>query len=86
MVMQMITIFRALQPMDAHLVRSRLEAAGFHAIVSQELSALSIEGYALGAGGILVQVPDDEAAEANEFLAAPDQPEDEGSEPVKGAE
>ena len=63
------TVYRAFNPADAHLVRSRLEAAGFHAFVTNELSALSMDGYALAAGGILVQVPEDEAAEAEEFLA-----------------
>jgi hypothetical protein len=75
--MQLVTVFRALNPADAHLVRSRLEAAEFHPVVTNELSALSLDGYALAAGGILVQVPDEEAAEANEFLAAP--PADEES-------
>ena len=68
--MELITVFRAFNPAEAHLVRSRLEAAEFHAIVMHELSALSLDGYALAAGGILVQVPDVEAAEAKEFLAA----------------
>lgn len=63
------TIHRALNPADAQLVRSRLEAAQFHAVVTNELSALSLDGYALAAGGILVQVPESEAAEASEFLA-----------------
>jgi hypothetical protein len=63
------TVYRAFNPADAHLVRSRLEAAGFHAFVVNELSALSMDGYALAAGGILVQVPDEEASEAQEFLA-----------------
>jgi hypothetical protein len=62
------TVYRAFNPADAHLVRSRLEAAGFHAFVTNELSALSMDGYALAAGGILVQVPPEEAAEAKEFL------------------
>lgn len=57
----------------------RLEAAGFHAVVTNELSALSMDGYALAAGGILVQVPDAEADEAREFLAA-DTPSDEPSQ------
>ncbi len=63
------TIYRAFNPADAHLVRSRLEAAGFHAVVTNELSALSMDGYALAAGGILVQVPEGEASEAQDFLA-----------------
>ncbi|MDB6124505.1 MAG: hypothetical protein JWQ71_3498 [Pedosphaera sp.] len=66
--MQLVTIFRAFNPIDAQLVRSRLDAANFHPTVSHELSALSMDGYALAAGGILVQVPDEEAANATEFL------------------
>ena len=75
--MPLITVSSAFNPADAQLTRSRLEAAGFHAVVSHELSALSLDGYALAAGGILVQVPEEEAAEAKEFLAAetpPDEP------------
>lgn len=64
----MVTIFRAFNPAQAHLVHSRLEAAGFHPDIVNELSALSIEGYALSVGGILVQVPDEECAEAKIFL------------------
>jgi hypothetical protein len=62
------TIFKALNPAEAQLVRSRLEAAGFHPFVADELSALSIDGYSLAAGGIRVQVPESEAAEAKAFL------------------
>jgi len=75
--MSLVTVSSAFNPADAQLTRSRLEAAGFHAVVSHELSALSLDGYALAAGGILVQVPEEEAAEAREFLAAetpPDEP------------
>ncbi len=76
--MSLVTVFSAFNPMDAQLARSRLEAAQFHAVVTHELSALSMDGYAQAAGGILVQVPADEAADAKEFLAAdtpPDEPE-----------
>jgi hypothetical protein len=66
--MEMVTIFTAFNPADAQMVRSRLDAAEFHPFVKNELSALSLDGYALAAGGILVQVPEDEAAEAREFL------------------
>ena len=57
-----------------HLLRmpsdaERLEAAQFHAVVTHELSALSLDGYALAAGGILVQVPEAEATDARELLA-----------------
>lgn len=66
--MKLVTVYRAFNPADAQLVRSRLEAAEFHPVVTHELSALSLDGYAMAAGGILVQVPDEEAADANEFL------------------
>jgi hypothetical protein len=72
--MQMVTVSTAFNPADAQLVRSRLDAAGFHAVVKHELSALSLDGYGLAAGGILVQVPDEEAADAREFLDSPTPP------------
>ena len=62
------TIFTAFNPAEAQLVRSRLDAAGFHAFVADEAAALSMEGYALAVGGIRVQVPATEAAEARAFL------------------
>ncbi|HET7626473.1 MAG TPA: DUF2007 domain-containing protein [Verrucomicrobiae bacterium] len=70
--MNLTTVFTAFNPIDAQLVRSRLEAAQFHAVVMHELSALSIDGYSMAAGGIRVQVPESEAAEAREFLADDD--------------
>ena len=78
--MKLVTVFTAFNPAQAQLIRSRLEAAEFHAVVTHELSALSLDGYAMAAGGILVQVPENEAAEAKEFLAA-ETPPDEPSAP-----
>lgn len=72
--MQLVTISTAFNPADAQLTRARLETAGFHAVVTSELAALSLEGYALAAGGIRVQVPENEAVEAREFLESPDAP------------
>jgi hypothetical protein len=66
--MTLETVYSAFNPADAQLVRSSLDAAGFHAFVTNELSALSIDGYAMAAGGILVQVPEAEGAEAKQFL------------------
>ncbi len=66
--MSLVTVYRALNPADAQLVRSRLDAAGFHAVVMHELSSLSMDGYALAAGGIRVEVPESEAEEASQFL------------------
>ena len=56
------------------MVRSRLDAAGFQAIVADELAALSMDGYAMAIGGIRVQVPGEEAEEAKAFLAADEAP------------
>ncbi len=75
--MKMVTVSSAFNPADAQLVRSRLEAAGFHPVVAHELSALSLDGYALAAGGILVQVPEEECAEAAAFLAPEAEPQNE---------
>ena len=67
----MVTVFTAFSPAEAQLIRSCLDAANFHAVVTHELSALSMDGYALAAGGILVQVPEAEADDAREFLKSP---------------
>jgi len=66
--MAFVTIFTAFNPAEAQWVGSRLEAAEFHPFVVNELSALSIGGHALAAGGIHVPTPEAEAAEAREFL------------------
>jgi hypothetical protein len=76
----LITIHTSFNPADAHLVRSRLEAAQFHPVITHELSALSMDGYALAAGGILVQVPEEEAEEAKTFLAESKPVGEEGAE------
>lgn len=72
--MNLITVYTAFNPIDAHLIRSRLDAANFHAVVTHELASLTMEGYSMAAGGILVQVPESEAADAKELLASNDPP------------
>ena len=66
--MKLVTIHTALNPAEAQLVNSQLQAAGFHSIVTGELSALSIDGYAMAAGGIRVQVPEPEVEDATLLL------------------
>ena len=66
--MQLVTVFTAFNSAEAQLVRSRLEAAGLRAFVADELSGLSLEGYAVAAGGIKVQVPDVDAEAAMELI------------------
>lgn len=66
--MNLVTVHTAFNSADAQLINSRLQAAGFHSVVTGELAALSMDGYSLAAGGIRVQVPETEAAEAQELL------------------
>ena len=66
--MSLKTVYRTFSAGDAHLVCSRLEAANLQASVAHELSALSIDGYALAAGGIKVQVPEEQAEDAIEII------------------
>jgi len=76
--MQLVTVFRSFSPAEAQLIRSRLDAANIPAEVMNELAALSMAGYSMATGGILVQVPDDFAAEARALIesanASPDEP------------
>jgi hypothetical protein len=64
------TVFETLNASEAQLIRSRLEAAGFSAIVEPEIDPLTIEGFALPAGGIQIKVPHHQAADARAILAA----------------
>jgi hypothetical protein len=66
--MQLVTVSTAFNPADAQLTRSRLEAAGFHPFVKNEIAGMVFEGYVMGVGGIEVQVPGDEVEEARDFL------------------
>jgi hypothetical protein len=66
--MSLITVYTTFSSADAHLVRSRLEAAGLPAVIHNELAALNMGGYTQGAGGITVEVPEDRAAEARAII------------------
>lgn len=70
--MSLTTVFTALNPMDAQLIRSLLEAASLHPEVQHELSALSLDGYAMAAGGVLVKVPDSEVPDALAIIKSRD--------------
>ena len=72
--MQLVTVFTSFNPAEAQLVRSRLDAADFTAFVQHELASLTMDGYSMAAGGILVQVPEAEAEAARELLNAPEEP------------
>lgn len=66
--MSLVTVYKTFSPADAQLIRSMLEAADVPATVAHELSALSLDGYALAAGGIAVQVPEDRVEFARELI------------------
>ncbi len=66
--MKLVTVYKTFSSADAQLVRSRLEASDLDAIVINELSGLNIDGYAMAAGGIQVQVPEDQVEDARELI------------------
>ena len=68
--MQFVTISKEFNDAEAHMKLARLEAAGFHAVIMNEATALWM-GTAIATGGILLQVPEVEADDAREFLSTP---------------
>ncbi len=70
--MDFVTVYTALNPADADLVRSRLEANDFLVNIKNEIAARTIDGYALAAGGLLVQVPEDQAQSARALIESKD--------------
>lgn len=72
--MNLVTVYKTFSSADAQLIRSMLEAADVPATVAHELSALSLGGYALAAGGIAVQVPEEHAELARELITTRAQP------------
>ena len=66
--MALVTVYRTFSSAEAHVVRSRLEASDLHAMINNELASLSMDGYSMAAGGIEVQVPEEEANEARELI------------------
>lgn len=71
--MQRVTVYQSFSSADAQLIQSLLQAAGIEAEVENELSALSLDGYSLAAGGILVKVPEEKAAEARALILSKNQ-------------
>jgi hypothetical protein len=69
--MKLVTVYKTFSPADAQLIRSMLDSAEIPATVAHELSALSLDGYALAAGGIAVQVPEDKVEAARELITTP---------------
>ena len=66
----MKTIATFSKPEEAHLFRTRLEAAGIAAFVQDEHLIQMDWLYSNALGGVRIQVPDQEVEAAREFLAA----------------
>jgi hypothetical protein len=71
--MDFITVSMALNPSEAELVRSRLEANGFLVNIKNENAAFTFgSGYDIG--GVMIQVPSDQAESARALLQSHDPP------------
>jgi hypothetical protein len=68
--MKLVTIVTHFNLAEAELTRSRLEAAGFHPFLANENAAGWLGGTST-ATLLRIEVPEDEAGDAKEFLAAP---------------
>jgi hypothetical protein len=67
---KLVTIATNFNLADAGLVCSRLDAAGFHPTIINENSAVWLGGTST-ATMLRIQVPENEVAEAKEFLDTP---------------
>lgn len=65
-----ITIARLLVPMDAHILRGRLEAEGIPALVADGQLVQTNNLLSVAVGGVRVQVPEPFVAEALAIMAA----------------
>ena len=68
--MDRVTVFTAFNSVEAQIICSRLQTAGFDASVEGEAAALNMEGYSLATGGIRVQVPENEKSDARKLIEA----------------
>jgi len=66
--MEPVSVFRTANAAEAHLLCSRLRAAGIAAIVQNELSAMIGGGFSLEPAGIRVEVPASQAEAASELM------------------
>ncbi len=78
--MELRTIYNTLNSADANLLRGRLEVAGFDAFIHGEMAGMTLGGYTSAAGGIRIQVPEDQADEARALIEAELKAREDGSE------
>lgn len=67
--MDYVTVRTCFNPAQAQLLASRLRAEGLNVYLHSENAAHSLEGYALSAGGIRIQVPENEVEDARALLS-----------------
>jgi hypothetical protein len=66
--MEFITVFQTLNPAEAELISSQLEAADFDVTIANEFAALTLGSAA--ASGLSVKVPEAQAADARALIDA----------------
>ena len=66
--MRLVEVYNTFSSADANLICSSLQSAGIEAQVTNELSSLSLDGYALASGGIRVVVPEENFTEARALI------------------
>lgn len=74
--MEWVTISTHFSPAEAELIRSWLEASGFLVSLKNMGAALAMEGYSMSTGGIHVQVPADQVADALALISSEQAPSD----------
>lgn len=67
---EFLTIARFLVPLDAHILRARLEAEGIPAVLADDNLVQTNSLIAAAVGGVRVQVPATRAAEAQAIVTA----------------
>ena len=70
--MDFVTVRVCFNPAEAQLLASRLRAEGLNVFIHSEISAHCIEGYVMSAGGIRLQVPENEVEDARTLLQVQD--------------
>ncbi|MDX8386049.1 MAG: DUF2007 domain-containing protein [Gallionella sp.] len=65
-----VTVAQFLDPTDAHIMRSCLEAAGVPAIVADANMVQMHSLLSIAVGGVRIRVPANHVAEAEEVIAA----------------
>jgi len=66
--MDMVTVRICFNPAEAQLLASRLRAEGLMVYLHGENAAHAFEGYAMGIGGIRIQVPENQVEDAKALL------------------